>query len=591
MRRAKTLTRPERGVAPPPLIAPQASLLTSAAVAAAQDVSPAPSPWVIFSWLITFWAPGPILRSVGMKDKQIQQAWREKIALCFLILCLCGAVGFATVGLQSVFCPQQQTADTSKFLELGAVPGTLAVQGFLFNITQSNPTPSVNFYTLASSFPGQDITYDFTRSASDFPACSGLSYKVATDPPCSSSLTCPLGNLNASSTYSTLGLVNMTVPVGYDWDQVGKIKQYIVIDGNVLNMQPYFVLHQTAVANDVVDTALRTVLSQTAAGGRDATRLFSNSAQLKATIPCLRQRYLAGRISKITPGCFVSGLVLYAGLIVILGLVFLRFVMAIVFSWFMSGRLAGSPDSKALNRQAISPAVMPEGANISVDNRLGTAPWVGGQGSKKLQKANGGARGSPMRDPSASSLTLASNSASTAAPIMNLARIGAELFTVCLVTCYSEGEESLRTTLDSISTTTFSDERKLLFIVADGMITGAGEKRSTPDTCVSLLEADPRFGDPVPMSYVAVGTGGKAENRAMVYAGHYSALLPLFLIWIMLSVGRRADLAVFFLLFVFQRSLGAGRRRSSSSNAARSARRRPRRSRATVASATRSSSL
>jgi chitin synthase len=54
------------------------------------------------------------------------------------------------------------------------------------------------------------------------------------------------------------------------------------------------------------------------------------------------------------------------------------------------------------------------------------------------------------------------------------------------------------------------------------MITGAGEKRSTPDICVSLLEPDPRFGNPMPMAYEAVGSGAKAENRAMVYAGHYS---------------------------------------------------------------------
>ena len=67
----------------------------------------------------------------------------------------------------------------------------------------------------------------------------------------------------------------------------------------------------------------------------------------------------------------------------------------------------------------------------------------------------------------------------------------------------------------------------MLFVIADGMITGAGEKRSTPDICVSLLEADPRFGDPMPMSYVAVGSGKKKHNRAMVYAGHYSEMIYL----------------------------------------------------------------
>ena len=47
---------------------------------------------------------------------------------------------------------------------------------------------------------------------------------------------------------------------------------------------------------------------------------------------------------------------------------------------------------------------------------------------------------------------------------------------------------------------------------------------STPDICVSMLDADPRFGNPIPMGYIAVGSGAKRENRAMVYAGHYGKL-------------------------------------------------------------------
>ncbi|CAA7259260.1 unnamed protein product [Cyclocybe aegerita] len=291
---------------------------------------------------------------------------------------------------------------------------------------------------------------------------------------------------------------------------------YLVIDGAVLNLTPYLRLHNTPIPSDNVDIAIRTVLKADASGsGKDATRLFLNRADLHSAVPCLKQRYYAGNIDKVTPGCFVSSLFLYAGLIVILALVFIRFIMACIFNWFLSERLAGPISKEELNRSAISPAVMPEGANISVDNKNGTAPWAGGQ--KKLSKPTKG----PRSIASSSSGTLIGSDAGVA-PIMSLAQIGAELFAVCLVTCYSEGEESLRTTLDSISLTTYSDARKLLFVVADGMITGAGEKRSTPDICVSLLEADPRFGNPIPMSYNAVGSGAKANNRAMVYAGHYT---------------------------------------------------------------------
>jgi chitin synthase len=276
-------------------------------------------------------------------------------------------------------------------------------------------------------------------------------------------------------------------------------------------MTPYMSAHTSPIAGDNIDTALRTVLA--GKNGKDGTLIFYGRSDLKAAVPCLTQRYHAGNIDKITPGCFISQLVLYAGLIVILGLIMIRFVMACIFNWFLSTRLAGNVSSSQLNKSVISPSVMPEGANVSIDNVNGQAPWAGGA-QKKLQKSSKSPRST------ASGSTLVNSEAP--APVVSLAQIGAELFAVCLVTCYSEGEDSLRTTLDSISTTHYSDSRKLLFVVADGMITGAGEKRSTPDICVSLLEPDPRFGNPVPMAYEAVGSGAKAENRAMVYAGHYS---------------------------------------------------------------------
>ncbi|KAF5370675.1 hypothetical protein D9758_002066 [Tetrapyrgos nigripes] len=512
IRRAKTLTRPERGVAPVPLITPH----TTSVQGSPDSSYNGSSAWRIFSRVVTFWAPSFLLSSLGgLKDKATRQAWREKIALCFIIIIMCGVIGFATVGTQSVLCPSDQRSN-DEFVRVGSTPGTLGIQGHLFNTSSASSSNGVDFQSLASQLPGQDITQFFTRSASEFSECQGLSFNVAQDPPCSSNQ-CPLGNLNSSSTFRQLGLSETNALVGYDWDQVASLPHFIVVDGAVLNMSPYFALHTSSIAGDKVDTALRTLIrNETASSGKDGTRLFYSRSDLKSTVPCLKQRYYAGNIDKITPGCFASQLILYAGLIVILGLVVVRFIMACIFTWFLSERLAGPPDSRALNRHAISPAVMPEGANISVDNMNGTAPWAGpGGAAKKLSKNN-----KSLRSLTSSASTLTPDS--SPAPVMSLASIGAELFAICLVTCYSEGEESLRTTLDSISRTTYSDSRKLLFVVADGMITGAGEKRSTPDICVGLLEADPRFGNPTPMLYEAVGSGEKAQNRAMIYAGHYT---------------------------------------------------------------------
>ncbi|KAF9264247.1 glycosyltransferase family 2 protein [Marasmius fiardii PR-910] len=510
IRRAKTLTRPERSVAPVPLINPQSTSPTSTPLPDAYNGS---SAWKIFSRIVTFWAPGFLLSSVGgLKDKSMQQAWREKITLCFIIIIMCGLVGFATVGTQKVFCPETPT-NNQQFSRIGSAPGTLSIRGQMYNITSAKST-TVDFISIAKASPGRDITDFFTSSASDYSLCQGHSFTAAQDDPCSSPCRLPSITTTGLATY---GFIDTGDKVGYDWDEVANLQDYFVIDGAVLNMTSYMTRHPSAMPNDKVDAAIRTILrSQDPSSGKDGTRLFYYRADLKAAVPCLKQRYVAGNIDKVTPGCFVSSLLLYVGLFVILGLVMLRFAMACVFTWFLSERLAGPPDSRALDRQAVSPAVMPEGANLSVHNKSGTAPWAGGGVSRKLTKdVNKSTRSL------ASSTTLVSPSAEHA-PVMSLASIGRELFAVCLVTCYSEGEASLRTTLDSISRTTYSDRRKLLFVVADGMITGAGEKMSTPDICVGMLEADPRFGDPIPMMYEAVGTGPKSQNRAMVYAGHYT---------------------------------------------------------------------
>jgi chitin synthase len=103
--------------------------------------------------------------------------------------------------------------------------------------------------------------------------------------------------------------------------------------------------------------------------------------------------------------------------------------------------------------------------------------------------------------------------------------IGNDLFTVLLITCYSEGLESIKGTVESLATTDYPDDRKLLFVIADGIITGSGETVSTPDVCLSLMHFDnPADREAVPMPYVAVAAGSKQHNCAKVYAGHYGKL-------------------------------------------------------------------
>ncbi|ORY25449.1 chitin synthase-domain-containing protein [Naematelia encephala] len=523
LKRGKTLTRPERHVAPAPLIAPPPI--------ASFDASSPTSPgvggpggwdwWTIWIYATTFWAPPALLKMFGIKEKQSRQAWREKITLCWIAILLGAIVGFATMGLQRALCPGGDGGSTL-YRRLGSDDLTLSISGWVFNISTSETQESVDFYKISEQMPGQDITNLFIRNFTDYPECSS-SLRYASTPLCASSATsvnrgngtlqaCPLSKMS-DSTFDTLQIQNASLFEGYSWAQVASLSNYMVIDGFVLNMSPYISGNPTAIPDDPVDQAIRQVLSNQSSSGKDATMLFYNRKTTRDAVACLQTRYLAGRIDKIAPGCFVASLFLYTSLVVILGVVLVRFAMACYFNWFMSARLVRPPTD--LGRSAVSPAVMPEGANMSIYNKTGTAPWAAGGSKTSPSKLNGKPSG---RLPNNSSATLVNTPPD---PLISLKRIGAELFTVCLVTCYSEGEDSVRETIESIAATNYSDSRKLIWMVCDGMITGAGEKMSTPDICVSMLDADPRFGNPMPMGYIAVGSGAKRENRAMVYAGHY----------------------------------------------------------------------
>lgn len=93
-------------------------------------------------------------------------------------------------------------------------------------------------------------------------------------------------------------------------------------------------------------------------------------------------------------------------------------------------------------------------------------------------------------------------------------------FVICQVPCYTEGEESLRRTIDSLAKLKYDDKRKLIFVICDGMIVGSGNDRPTPRIVLDILGADPNL-DPEPLSFHSLGEGVKQHNMGKVYSGLY----------------------------------------------------------------------
>jgi chitin synthase len=93
-------------------------------------------------------------------------------------------------------------------------------------------------------------------------------------------------------------------------------------------------------------------------------------------------------------------------------------------------------------------------------------------------------------------------------------------FIVCQVPCYTEGEDSLRRTIDSLAALNYDDKRKLLFLICDGNIIGSGNDRTTPRIVLDILGVDPKL-DPEPLLFKSIGEGSRQINYGKVYSGLY----------------------------------------------------------------------
>lgn len=133
--RGKTLTRPDRFVAPAPLINPGLTGANkSGAVVSTTLINGVPTlvtkepwwePWSLFVEVSTFWAPRWLLNKLGKTDPLKQRAWKEKCALCEISMVMMGIIGFITIGLNRTLCP---SGETTRFTRLGTAPGELLLQ-------------------------------------------------------------------------------------------------------------------------------------------------------------------------------------------------------------------------------------------------------------------------------------------------------------------------------------------------------------------------------------------------------------------------------------------------------------------------------
>lgn len=330
-----------------------------------------------------------IVCQIGKGTKEIQQAWREKVALVSIIFMLCFSVGFLTFGFNIVLCGKEPNrirhghVDTQSAVLLG--------RSYLLKDFNHPGVPGIAQTTsnlLAKPFPdagGRDMTFMFqniNRACKNvlagkqhdehgnvwnyFP-CVVTNIHSDTKPmPGTGKQGCHVGpeSIKARQVIKQLRFMG---EVYFSWEDLKEPgTNYAVYNGNVLDLSRLNWLEE----NIIVPAGMAPFINGTFAG-QDISLSMSYTKERTHITQCLVEIVKVGVIDQMSLGCVVADIVLYVSLIVILSVVLLRFFLAVIFGWVLSWRL-GSFDEKTfaekLKRQEIIEAWVDDNTSPYVDS-------------------------------------------------------------------------------------------------------------------------------------------------------------------------------------------------------------------------------
>ncbi|TPX32351.1 chitin synthase [Synchytrium microbalum] len=312
---------------------------------------PPTTPWVWTSWILTCCIPGALLKWFGKGDPYVAQAFREKLTLCLIITILMAAVGFLTFGFQNSVCSFNGLHINLN--KLNTLYASTSIRGVIYSLADFThpPIPGItaNFNNVAQ---GRDIT-PLWPPAANTSKCVALLGAAYTQFPCVIPNVWPPNGSALPNDYTSchsskadiavLGLTKVQGTVFVDWEFVEQSTNMLVYNGWVLDLTA-FSSNPAFLGQDFYALAMANI-------GRDATKAFSLNATNIRKAQCLDEIFRVGQIDSQPFGCVVSNVVLYVSLIVIVGVVFIRFFLAITFSYLIGSRLGDRPGS--ITRSAV----------------------------------------------------------------------------------------------------------------------------------------------------------------------------------------------------------------------------------------------
>ncbi|KAF5097510.1 hypothetical protein DV451_003798 [Geotrichum candidum] len=563
---------------------------------------PPPSLWRTYCFIVTFWAPSFLMKYFGMPTRDRQIAWREKIGLITIILYVAAFVAYLTFGFTTTVCNNNVVRMRNNEVS----SGNLIIHGHVYDLTQSkHPAahgvpPNSNILYPPVNAGGRDASFLFQnvnghclnvltpRDNSSIPSSGNdLAYYM----PCKTFAQDGSTQANFTSEYydgwachtsttarKALWNLKSAGEVYFTWEDVRNTsRNLIVFNGNVIDLD---LINWIDTDSINVPQIFYDVRDDANIKGVDVSQIYAQG-EARKMVRCLSDIAMVGYVDADQIGCLASKVVLYVSLVFIIGIVAIKFLFAIYFKWFVTGKQGANYmnlKTMAKHEQEVedwsnnmyaqgpvknAPKAFPQSTqgrvsmfrprsalpsgNVTMGSQLPSSSTSKLLPSGTYLQENLSSRASvfnTLDDPYRSSKSITGDTSYVGAtdassgdqdlepgapgylvpqPPVDYQPFGFPLaHTICLVTAYSESVEGLRTTLDSVATTDYPNSHKLILVICDGLIKGSGNDMTTPEIALSMMKDFVEPPDQVQAySYVSVVSGMKRHNMAKVYAGFY----------------------------------------------------------------------
>ncbi|GAA6027812.1 hypothetical protein JCM8097_001730 [Rhodosporidiobolus ruineniae] len=437
--------------------------------------------WVALTWLFTWWVPSPVLKyCCGLKRPDVRMAWREKLLINMLIWLLCGAAVFVIAIMGRIICPTEHVYNTQELNDKSYTNDPdhmlVSIRGEVFDFTSfaphHYPGNAVIPTKTIEKLGGQDLSDYFPVQVSAL--CNGVDGTVSpwvtldsTNTSTSISNVAQYHDFRAYSTdsrpdwyYETMVYLRYNFRKGFMGYSHGTVKKEASEKGYNMAILDGSVYDLT----DYISNGGGGIKVPDGASAPDGTDRSFMSSQIVG----LFQQNSGSDISSKFKALNLDPAVEARQRICLRNLFFI-----------------GKVDNRNSAQCQFSQIILIVLSCI----------MVAIVGFKFLAALQLGRKRKPE---------------------------DYDKFVILQVPCYTEGEESLRNCLDSLTKLKYDDKRKLLCIICDGMIVGSGNDRPTPQIVLDILGADPTI-DPEPLSFLSIGNGDKQHNMAKVYSGLHEA--------------------------------------------------------------------